>query len=153
MGMIKEFKEFAVKGNVIDMAVGIIIGAAFTSVVQSLVKDLLMPPLGMLTGGIDFSNAYILLREGGVPGPYDSLLTAQEAGAVVITYGNFFDALISFLLVAFAVFVLVKNVNKLKRPPEQSAPEVPKVKKCPFCKSEINIEATRCPNCTSKLDD
>lgn len=152
MKMLNEFKEFAIRGNVIDMAVGIIIGAAFTTVVQSLVNDILMPPIGILVGGIDFSDAYFLVKEGpSVGAPYETLQAAKDAGAVVISYGNFVDTLISFTIVAFAVFILVKNVNRLQRPPEDPAPKVPIMKKCPYCYSEINIEATRCPNCTSEL--
>ncbi len=150
--MWKEFKEFAVRGNVIDMAVGIIIGAAFTSVVQSLVKDVLMPALGMLTSNIDFANIFVVLKEGKVPGPYPTLQAAQEAGAVIIKYGNFINAFISFALVSFAVFLLVKYINKLKRPQEAPEPAVPKIKKCPYCRGEIDIEATRCPHCTSELE-
>ena len=149
----KEFKEFAVRGNVIDMAVGIIIGAAFTSVVQSLVKDILMPALGILTSNVDFANIFVVLKEGAIPGPYASLQAAQDAGAVVIKYGNFINAFISFALVAFAVFMLVKYINKLKRPEETPEPVVPKIKKCPYCFTDISIEATRCPNCTSKIEE
>lgn len=149
--MWKEFKAFAVKGNVIDMAVGIIIGAAFTSVVQSLVKDVLLPALSPITGNIDFSTAYYVIREGATAGPYESLQAAQEAGATVITYGNFFNAAISFLLVAFAVFLLVKYINKLKQPSQEPEPAAPTVKKCKYCISDIPINATRCPHCTSEL--
>ena len=113
--MLKESKEFAVKGNVLDMAVGIIIGAAFGTVVQSLVNDVLMPPIGILLGGVDFSDLFLTLRQGTVPGPYTSLEAAREAGAVTINYGVFANSVISFLIVAFAVFLLVRNFNKLKR--------------------------------------
>lgn len=150
--MWKDFKEFAIKGNVIDMAVGIIIGAAFTSVVQSLVKDVLMPALGILMSNIDFANAYILLKEGTTSAPYANLQAADEAGAVVIKYGLFINATISFLLVAFAVFMLVKYINKLKRPEEKPQPEIPKVKECPYCYSEIPLKAIKCPNCISVLE-
>lgn len=151
--MWKEFKAFAVRGSVIDMAVGIIIGAAFTSVVQSLVKDILMPPLGLLMGGIDFSNAFIVLHEGSTPAPYQTLQMAQEAGAVVLRYGIFINAVISFALVAFAVFLLVRYVNKLKSPQQTPEPVSPKIKKCTFCYSDIPVEATRCPHCTSNLGE
>lgn len=134
------------------MAVGIIIGAAFTSVIQSLVKDVMMPVLGMLTSNIDFANIYVVLKEGAVPGPYVSLQAAQDAGAVVIKYGNFINAFISFVLVAFAVFLLVKYINTLKRPKETPEPVVMKIKKCPYCFTEISIKATRCPNCTSEIE-
>lgn len=151
--MLKEFKEFAVRGSVIDMAVGIIIGAAFTSVVQSLVKDIFMPLLGLLTKGIDFSNDFIVLSEGITPPPYASLQIAQDAGAVVLRYGTFLNALISFILVSFVVFLLVRYINKLKRPQDTPEPAVPSIKKCPFCISDIPVEATRCPNCTSRLEE
>lgn len=149
--MLKEFKEFAVRGSVIDMAVGIIIGAAFTSVVQSLVKDLMMPLLGLLTTEIDFANAYLLLREGSPPAPYASLQMAQEAGAVVLRYGAFINAAVSFILVAFAVFLLVRYINKLKSPKQSPEPVTPKIKKCTYCLSDIPVEASRCPHCTSEL--
>jgi large conductance mechanosensitive channel len=127
--MLKEFKEFAVKGNVLDMAVGIIIGAAFGTIIQSLVKDVIMPPIGLLLGGVDFSDLYVTLSQGSVPGPYETLAAAQEAGAVTINYGVFANALISFLIVSFSVFMVVRGFNKLKRveaaappkPPEPSA--------------------------------
>lgn len=150
--MLKEFKEFAVKGNVIDMAVGIIIGAAFTSVVQSLVKEVLMPPLGLLVGGVDFSEFFFILKEGSTPPPYPTVTAAQEAGAVTLNYGIFFNALLSFLIVSFAVFILVRYINKLKRPQEKPEPVAPTIKKCSYCFSDIPVEATRCPNCTSELE-
>lgn len=150
--MWKEFKAFAVRGNVIDMAVGIIIGAAFTTVVQSLVKDILMPPLGLLTSDIDFSNAFLVLSEGTAPGPYASLQVAEEAGATVLRYGTFLNSLISFALVAFAVFVLVRYINRLRDPKQTPEPVSPTVKKCSFCYSDIPIQATRCPQCTSELE-
>ena len=150
--MWKEFKAFAVRGNVIDMAVGIIIGAAFTTVVQSLVNDILMPPLGLLTSDIDFSNAFLVLSGGTPAGPYDSLAMAEEAGAVVLRYGTFLNSLISFALVAFAVFLLVRYVNRLRDPKQTPEPVSPTVKKCAFCYSDIAIQATRCPHCTSRLD-
>lgn len=149
--MLKEFKEFAVKGNVVDMAVGIIIGAAFTTIVQSLVKDVIMPPLGLLLGGVDFTDFFVVLKEGAVAGPYATLAAAKEAGAVTLNYGTFSNTVISFLIVAFAVFMLIKYINKLKRPEEKPEPAVPTVKKCTYCFSDIPIEATRCPNCTSEL--
>lgn len=150
--MWEEFKAFAVRGNVIDMAVGIIIGAAFTTVVQSLVQDILMPPLSLLTNEIDFSSAYLVLREGATPGPYASVTTAEEAGATVLRYGTFLNSLISFALVSSAVFILVRYINKLKDPKKTPEPVSPTVKKCPFCFSDIPIQAKRCPNCTSELD-
>lgn len=122
--MLKEFRDFAMKGNVLDMAVGIIIGAAFGTIVQSLVNDVLMPPIGLLLGGVDFSDLFITLRAGSVPGPYGTLASAQEAGAVTINYGVFANSLISFLIVAFAVFMIVRTFNKLKRE-EEAAPAAP----------------------------
>jgi len=122
--MLKEFKEFAVKGNMLDMAVGIIVGAAFGTVVQSLVKDVIMPPIGLLLGGVDFTNLFITIREGAAAGPYATLAAAQEAGAVTINYGMFANAIISFLIVSFSVFLLVRSFNKLKRQ-EEAAPAAP----------------------------
>lgn len=148
--MFKEFKEFAMRGNVVDMAVGIIIGGAFGTIVKSLVDDVLMPPIGMLLGGVDFSNFFLTLREGTAPGPYATLATAQEAGAVVISYGVFVNAVISFLIVAFAVFLLIRGINRMQREQEAPPPE-PTTKQCPFCISTIPIQAVRCPNCTSEL--
>lgn len=151
--MLKEFKEFAVRGSVIDMAVGIIIGAAFTGVVQSLVRDIMMPVLGLITQGVDFANDFIVLQEGGTPAPYSTIEAAREAGAVVLRYGAFLNALISFLIVSFAVFLIVKYINKLKRPVKTPEPAAPAVKKCPHCISDIPVEATRCPHCTSHLKE
>lgn len=149
--MLKEFKEFAVKGSVVDMAVGIIIGAAFTTIVQSLVKDVLMPPIGLLLGGVDFSNFFAVLKEGTTPAPYETLAAASEAGAVTLNYGIFLNTVLSFLIVAFSVFLLIRYINKLKRPEEAPEPAAPTVKKCTYCFSDIPIEATRCPHCTSEL--
>ena len=123
--MLKEFKEFAVKGNVLDMAVGIIIGAAFGTVVKSLVSDVIMPPIGLLLGGVDFSNLFVTVREGTAAGPYETLAAAQEAGAVTINYGVFANEIVSFLIVAFAVFMLVRSFNKLKRAEEAAPPPAP----------------------------
>ncbi len=124
--MLKEFKEFAIKGNMLDMAVGIIVGAAFGTIIQSLVKDVLMPPIGLLLGGVDFSDLFVTLRSGAVPGPYATLAAAQEAGAVTINYGVFANAVISFLIVAFSVFMVVRSFNRLKRK-EEAAPPAPPV--------------------------
>jgi len=148
--MFKEFKEFAVKGNVVDMAVGIIIGAAFGAIVKSLVSDMLMPPLGLLLGNVDFSNLFVVLKEGATAAPYASLAEAQKAGAVTINYGLFVNSVISFLIVAFAVFLLIRAINKLKRQEQAPAAEAT-TKDCPYCYSAIPIKATRCPNCTSDL--
>jgi len=149
--MLREFREFAMRGNVIDMAVGIIIGGAFGLIVQSLVKDILMPPLGLLLGGVDFSDLFLTLKDGVPVGPYGSLAAAQAAGAVTIGYGVFMNAVVSFVIVAFAVFLLIRAVNRLQR--QQEAPEAPpSTKPCPYCFSTIPIQATRCPACTSELE-
>jgi len=148
--MFKEFKTFAMKGNVVDMAVGIIIGAAFGSIVKSLVDDVIMPPIGLLLGNVDFSNLFITLKAGKIAGPYASLALAKEAGAVTMNYGIFINSIISFLIVAFAVFLLIKQMNALKRE-ELPAPAAPTTKDCPFCLSPIAINATRCAFCTSEL--
>ena len=123
--MFKEFREFAIKGNVVDMAVGIIIGAAFGTIVQSLVNDVIMPPIGLALGNVDFSNLFVVLKEGVPPGPYAALADAQTAGAVTINYGLFINTVISFVIVAFAVFILVKNINRLKREQEEAPPAPP----------------------------
>jgi large conductance mechanosensitive channel len=148
--MLKEFKEFAMRGNVVDMAVGIIIGAAFGTIVKSLVSDIIMPPIGLLLGNVDFTNFFAVLREGTAAGPYASLADAQKAGAVTINYGVFANTIISFVIVAFAVFLLIRSINRLKRQ-EEAPPEEPTTKDCPYCLSPIPIKATRCPNCTSEL--
>ncbi|MBR1605709.1 MAG: large-conductance mechanosensitive channel protein MscL [Alphaproteobacteria bacterium] len=152
---INEFKKFAMRGNVIDMAVGIIIGAAFGKIVDSLVKDVIMPPIGLLLGKVDFSNLFITLKEGAIPAPYASLDAAQKAGAVTMNIGIFVNALISFTIVAFAVFILIKAINELqakmlKKEAEEAAAN-PTTKTCPYCFSEIDIKATKCPHCTSEL--
>jgi large conductance mechanosensitive channel len=150
MGMVKEFKEFAVKGNVVDMAVGIIIGGAFGTIVKSLVTDVIMPPIGMLLGNVDFSELFMVLKSGGTPGPYVTLADAQAAGAVTINYGIFINSVISFVIVAFAVFLLIRAVNKMKRAEEAPAAE-PTTRDCPYCCSSISLQATRCPQCTSEI--
>lgn len=151
MGMMKEFKEFAVKGNVVDMAVGIIIGAAFGTIVKSLVADVIMPPIGLLLGNVDFTNLFIVLKHGAEAASYATLADAQAAGAVTLNYGTFINTIISFLIVAFAIFILVKNINRLKREaPPEPAP-APTTKDCPHCFTAIPIKATRCPHCTSNL--
>lgn len=150
MNMLKEFKEFAMRGNVVDMAVGIIIGAAFGAIAKSLVSDIIMPPIGLLLGDVDFSSLFIVLKEGTVAGPYASLAEAQKAGTVTVNYGVFANTIVSFLIVAFAVFILIRNINKLKRQ-EKAPPAEPTTKECPFCLSVIPIKAVRCPHCTSEL--
>jgi large conductance mechanosensitive channel len=145
--MLKEFKEFAMRGNVIDLAVGVIIGAAFGGIVNSLVKDIIMPPLGQILGKVDFSNLYINLTKTSYP----SLAAAQEAGAATINYGLFLNAVINFLIVAFAIFIVIRQINRLQRPAAK-APAEPTTKECPYCYSAIAIKATRCPNCTSQFE-
>jgi large conductance mechanosensitive channel len=148
--MLKEFKEFAMKGNVLDMAVGIVIGAAFGTIVASFVADVIMPPIGILLGNIDFSNIFTVLKEGKVAGPYATLAAAKAAGAVTINWGIFINTIINFVIVAFAIFLLVKGVNKMRREKEAPAAEVT-TKECPYCLSAIPLKATRCPHCTSEV--
>jgi large conductance mechanosensitive channel len=148
--MLKEFKEFAMRGNVVDMAVGIVIGAAFGTIVKSFVSDVLMPPIGLLLGGVDFSNLFAVVKAGDPAGPYAALADAQAAGAVTLNYGLFINTVISFLIVAFAVFLVIKGINSMKRE-EEAPPEEPTTKECEFCFTEISIKATRCPNCTSQI--
>jgi len=150
-GFLKEFREFAVRGNVIDMAVGIIIGAAFGTIVSSLVKDIIMPPIGLALGRVDFANLYLLLREGKTPGPYSALADAQAAGAVTWNYGTFINTVTTFVIVAFAVFMLVRYINRLKRQQAAAPPPEPTQKQCPYCLSTVPIKATRCAYCTSEL--
>ena len=149
--MLDEFKKFAMRGNVVDMAVGIIIGGAFGTIVKSLVADVIMPPVGLLLGGVDFSNLFITLKEGANAGPYATLAIAQEAGAVTISYGIFINAVISFLIVAFAVFLLIRGINNMQAAEEEEPAAEPTEKDCPYCATSIAIKATRCPNCTSEL--
>ena len=147
--MFKEFKEFAMRGNVVDMAVGIIIGAAFGTIVKSLVDDVLMPPIGMLLGNVDFTNIFITLRDGAkAAGPYASLAAAKAAGAVTVNLGVFINTVISFLIVAFSVFLVIKGMNRMKR---EAPPPPPDSKECPFCFTAIPLKASRCPQCTSEL--
>ncbi|MCB1217378.1 large conductance mechanosensitive channel protein MscL [bacterium] len=149
--MFKEFREFAMKGNVIDMAVGIVIGGVFTPIVQSLVNDLIMPPLGLLTGGIRFADKFLLLKAGADGAEtYATLEAAKEAGAVTINYGSFINVIITFLLVSWAVFLVIKVMNRLKRE-EEAPPAEPTTKSCSRCMMEIPIAATRCGHCTSEL--
>ncbi len=151
--MLKEFKEFAVKGNVLDMAVGIIIGAAFGTIVKSLVADVIMPPIGLLLGNVDFANLFMVLKEGAQAGPYPTIAEAQAAGAVTLNYGMFINTVISFIIVAFAVFFLVKNINRLKREKVVEPAPAPTTKECPHCYSTVHIKAVRCPFCTSPLTE
>jgi large conductance mechanosensitive channel len=147
--MLKEFKEFAMRGNVLDLAVGIIIGGAFGTIVKSLVDDVIMPPVGLALGNVDFADLFLLLKSGPkAPTPYATLAEAQAAGAVTVNYGVFINAVITFLIVAFAVFLLVRAANRLR---PQEAPAAPSTKECPYCRMAIPIAATRCPQCTSEL--
>ena len=148
--MFKEFREFAMRGSVLDMAVGIIIGAAFGTIVSSLVADVLMPPIGLLLGKVDFANLYVLLTAGQTPGPYASLAAAQQAGAVTLNYGAFINKIISFLIVAFSLFLIIRSMNRMKRKAEAPAP-APTTKDCPFCATAVPLKAVRCPHCTSEL--
>ena len=148
--MLKEFKEFAMRGNVVDMAVGIVIGAAFGTIIKSLVADIIMPPIGLLLGNVDFSNLFLVIKQGSVAGTFATVAEAQKAGAVTINYGLFINTIISFLIVAFAIFMVIRGLNKLKRE-EEAPPEVPTTKECPHCFLEIPIKAVRCGFCTSEL--
>ncbi len=148
--MLKEFKEFAMRGNVMDMAIGIIIGAAFGPIVGSLVGDVIMPPIGLLMGNVDFSNLFFVLKDGAQAGPYASVAAAKAAGAVTINYGLFINTIINFIIVAFAVFMMVKAMNRMKR--EQPAPAAaPTTKECPYCLSSIPLKATKCAHCTADI--
>ncbi|MGH8769842.1 MAG: large conductance mechanosensitive channel protein MscL [Burkholderiales bacterium] len=143
--MLKEFKEFAMRGSVVDLAVGVIIGAAFGTIVNSFVKDILMPPIGLLLGGVDFSDLFINLSGQ----EYASLAEATAAGAATVNYGLFINAVINFIIIAFAIFLLIKQINRMKSQPETVEP--PSTKNCTYCDSNIPIKATRCPHCTSEL--
>ena len=145
--MFKEFKEFAMRGNVVDMAVGIIIGAAFGGIIKSLVADVIMPPIGLLLGGVDFSDLFINLSGG----DYASLAAAQEAGAATLNIGVFINTVLNFIIVAFAIFILIRAINQLKRKEEEAPAPEPTTKECPHCLSEIPLKATRCGHCTSEL--
>ena len=142
--MLKEFREFVARGNVVDLAVGVVIGAAFGAIVTSLVNDIIMPPIGMLLNGINFKDLFYALN----CQSYPSLAAAQAAGAPTINYGIFINNIINFLIVALVIFMLVKGINRLKRPAPTASPTT---KECPFCHTTIPIKATRCPNCTSEL--
>jgi large conductance mechanosensitive channel len=143
--MLKDFKEFAMRGNVLDMAIGVIIGAAFGKIVTSLVSDVIMPPIGLIVGQLDFSNLFLNLSGGG----YTTLAAAKEAGAATVNYGLFINTVIDFVIVAFAIFLLVRRVNAWKRPP--AAPPAPATRECPLCLSAIPLKARRCAHCTSEL--
>lgn len=147
-GIVGEFKEFIMRGNVIDLAVGVIIGAAFKAIVDSLVADIIMPVVSLATKGIDFAKLFISLNGE----KYPTLVDAKAAGAATITYGNFISVIINFIIMAFVIFMIVKGINRLSEKARKKEPEAaPTTKECPFCKSEINVEATKCPNCTSEV--
>ena len=149
--MLKDFKEFAMRGSVVDMAIGIVIGAAFGTIVKSFVDDVLMPPIGLLLGNVDFNNLFIMLKEGTkAAGPYASLAAAKAAGAVTLNWGTFINTIISFIIIAFAVFLVIKGINRMKRE-KGSPPAEVTTKDCPFCFTTIPIQASRCPHCTSQL--
>lgn len=147
--MFKEFKAFALKGNVIDLAVGIIIGGAFGTIVSSLVKDVIMPPIGLLLGKVDFSNLFLVLSAGKEGKAFNTVAQAQEVGAVTLNYGLFLNSVVNFLIVAGAIFLLVRSINKIHN--TQPAPAAPTTKDCPHCKMSIPLEATKCGHCTSQL--
>jgi large conductance mechanosensitive channel len=152
--MIAEFKQFITRGNVLDLAVAVIIGAAFTGIVNSLVNDIIMPVIGMALGGVDFANIYILLKDGTPAGPYATLADAQAAGAVTINIGLFINAIINFLIIALVIFFVIRAVNRMTKPltAPKEEPGEPVNKECPYCLSTIPYKATRCPNCTSQLE-
>jgi large conductance mechanosensitive channel len=151
--MLKDFKAFIMRGNVVDMAVGIIIGAAFGTIIASLVNDVIMPPIGLALGNVDFTNLFAVLKEGATPGPYAALADAKAAGAVTINYGAFINTIIIFLIIALVVFFfIVRPIARMNAPKKvAAAPAVPTTKECPYCYSTIPIKASRCPNCTSEL--
>ena len=149
--MLQDFKTFITRGNVIDMAVGIIIGIAFGAVINSLVKDVIMPPIGLALGNVDFANLFVVLKEGLTPGPYASLAAAQAAGAVTINYGTFINTVVNLLILAAVVlFLIVRPVARMQARKKAEEP-APTTKECPYCFTSIPIQATRCPNCTSEL--
>ena len=146
--MFKEFKEFAMKGNVMDMAVGIVIGAAFGLIIASLVQDIIMPPIGLALGNLDFANIFTVLKEGKVPGPYATPAAAKAAGAVTMNWGIFINTIVNFIIIAFAIFMIVRTMNKMRK---EAPPPDPTTKECTYCLSTIPIKAVRCPACTSDL--
>lgn len=157
MSIIKEFKEFIARGNVLDMAVGIVVGTAFAAIANSLASDVLMPPIGVLLGKVDFGNLYVLIQEGTEPGPYATLADAKAAGAVTLNYGVFLNTVVTFLIVAAAVFLVVRTVNQLHRKAKEDEAAVPEPvveeRSCPFCQLVVSPAAVRCPHCTSHLEE
>lgn len=150
--MIKDFKAFILRGSVVDLAVGVIIGAAFGAIVKSLVDDVLMPPIGLITGGIDFANKFVVLKDGAkAAAPYASLADAKAAGAVTMNYGLFINATVTFLIIAACVFLIIRLVARLQAPALTAVPSAPTTKNCAFCATPIPLAAKRCPNCTSQL--
>ena len=148
--MLKEFRAFIMRGNVLDLAVGVIIGGAFGGIVSSLVNDMIMPPIGVALGSVDFRDLFVVMKEGAkAAAPYASLAVAKEAGAVTLNYGAFINTIVQFLIVGFSIFVVVRAANKLQRP--AAAPPAPATKDCPYCLSPVALKATRCPNYTSEL--
>jgi large conductance mechanosensitive channel len=147
--MWQEFKKFAIKGNALDMAVGIIVGAAFGTIVTSLVGDIIMPPIGLVLGNIDFKNLFVVIKHGSQPGNYPTIEAAQQLGAVTINYGRFINNIISFLIVSFSVFMLIKLIGTLKK--DEVPPPAPPTKECPYCTTKIAVNAIKCPSCTADL--
>ncbi|MEO8636726.1 MAG: large conductance mechanosensitive channel protein MscL [Gemmatimonadales bacterium] len=148
--MMKEFREFIMRGNVMDLAVGVIIGAAFGTIVNSLVNDVILPPIGLVLGNVDFTNLFVVMKEGAkAPAPYATIADAQAAGAVTLNYGSFLTHVVSFMILAFVIFMMVRAVNKMKQAPE--APAAPTTRDCPYCLIAIPLKATRCGHCTSEV--
>ena len=147
-GAIKEFREFVLRGNVIDMAIGIVIGVAFGAVVNSAVNDIIMPPIGLLLGKVNFANLFVVLRNGQTPPPYNTVSAASEAGAVTLNYGLFINTIISFVIISLVIFGIIKLMNRFRKKEE---PKPEDLKECPFCYSLINIKAVKCPSCTADL--
>lgn len=149
--MLKDFRDFIMRGNVLDMAVGIIIGAAFGTIVSSIVKDIIMPPVGLVLGNVDFTNLFAVLKQGATPGPYASLVDAQAAGAVTINYGVFINTLVSFLIIALVLFFLIRAFVHARTRLETKKVSVPATKECPYCLSQVPLKAGKCAFCTSEL--
>lgn len=149
--MFKEFSEFLKRGNLIDMAIGIAVGTAFATIAKSLVDDIIMPPIGLFLGNVEFNNLFLLLRQGEPAGPYLTLAQAQEAGAVTIAYGNFINNVLAFLVIAAVFFMILRSLNRLRREEPGQPAEAARTKVCPFCMTTVPAQATRCPACTSQL--